>query len=425
MSNLAYETDQAEVLAEENESPLHALRPVPRISIQAFCETESVAGPIERAGEDRRMAKAHLKVHMGGIATAIEFYQSAPTPNLIVVESRSEPKEMLAALGQLAEVCDPSTKVVVVGHYNDVWLYRELMRSGVSEYIVAPISMVDIVSVISSIFVDPEAEPIGRSIAFIGAKGGVGSSTIAHNVAWAMSTLFENEVVVADLDLPFGTANINFDQDPPQGIAEAVFSPERIDEVYLDRLLAQCAEHLSLLAAPSTLERTYDFGEDAFMQLIDTAQRSAPTLVLDVPHMWTGWTKATLAHADEVVITATPELANLRNTKNLVDTLRKLRPNDGPPRLIINQVGVPKRPEISTADFAEPLDLVPVAVIPFDPLLFGNAANNGRMLGEMDAQHPTVQTINDLAHVLTGRREAKAKRKSGWAELIERLKSKK
>lgn len=425
MSNLAYETDHAEVLADVGETDMHALRPVPRISVQAFCETESVAGPIERAGEDRRMAKAHVKVHMGGITTAVEFYQSAPTPNLIVIESRGEPREMLASLGQLAEVCDSSTKVVVIGHYNDVWLYRELVKSGVSEYIVAPISMVDIVSVISTLFVDPEAEPIGRSIAFVGAKGGVGSSTLAHNVAWAMSVLFENEVVVADLDLPFGTANINFDQDPAQGIAEAVFSPDRVDEVYLDRLLAQCAEHLSLLASPSTLDRSYDFDAEAFSQIIDIAQRSAPNLILDVPHMWTGWTKTTLAQADEVVITATPELANLRNTKNLIDTLKKLRPNDEPPKLVINQAGVPKRPEISTADFADPLGLSPLAVIAFDPQLFGNASNNGRMLGEMDAQHAASLTINDLAHILTGRREAKAKKKAGFGDILTRLRKKK
>ena len=290
---------------------MKALRPVPRISIQAFCETESVAIPIERAGEDRRMAKAHLKVHMGGISTAIEFYQTAPTPNLIILESRREPRDLIEALKQLAEFCDSNSKVVVIGHYNDVWLYRELIRSGISEYIVAPISMADIVGVISSIFVDPQAEPIGRSIAFIGAKGGVGSSTLAHNVAWSMSSLFGSEVVVADLDLAFGTANINFDQDPAQGIAEAVFAPERIDEVYLDRLLATCAEHLSLLAAPSTLDRVYDFDPDAFAHLIDTAQRSAPVIVLDIPHAWNGWTKNTLMKADEIVITATPELANL------------------------------------------------------------------------------------------------------------------
>lgn len=422
MTNLAYETDHLENAGAEQDAALRALRPVPRISIQAFCETEAVASPIERAGEDRRMSKAHLKVHMGGIPTAIEFYQSAATPNLIILESRAEPKEMLASLRELAEVCDPSSKVVIVGHYNDVWLYRELIRAGISEYVVAPISMADIVSVIAQIFVDPEAEPIGRSLAFVGAKGGVGSSTLAHNLAWAMSSLFESEVVVADMDLAFGTANINFDQDPAQGIAEAVFSPERIDEVYLDRLLAQCAERLSLLAAPSTLERVYDFDAEAFSHIIDTVQRTAPFVVLDLPHVWTGWSKTTLARADDVIITATPELANLRNTKNLVDMLKKLRPNDDPPRLIINQANVPKRPEITPEDFAEPLGIEPLAVIPFEPQLFGNAANNGRMLGEMEKNHPVVQTINDLAHILTGRREVKQKKKAGLASLFGRLK---
>lgn len=427
MTNLAYDTDpeNGEAARQQDVAAMNALRPIPRISIQAFCETESVANPIERAGEDRRMAKTHLKVHMGGVATALEFYQTAPTPNLIILESRREPRELIEALRQLAEYCDPSTKVVVIGHYNDVWLYRELIRSGVSEYVVAPISMADIVGVISSIFIDPEAEPIGRSIAFIGAKGGVGSSTIAHNLAWSMSTLFGSEVVVADLDLPFGTANINFDQDPAQGIAEAVFAPERIDEVYLDRLLAQCAQHLSLLAAPSTLDRVYDFDADAFAHLIDTAQRSAPLLVLDIPHAWNGWTKSTLTRADEIVITATPELANLRNTKNLVDMLKKLRPNDGPPKLVINQAGIPKRPEITAADFAEPLGIQPMAVIPFDPQLFGNSSNNGRMLGEMDAKHPIVQMVNEMAHVLTGRSEIKVKKKPGLGSLLGKLKLKK
>jgi pilus assembly protein CpaE len=422
MSNLAYDTpaDTGDI-SQQDIAVMQALQPVPRISIQAFCETEGVANPVERAGEDRRMAKAHVKVHMGGIPTAIEFYQSAPTPNLILLESRSEPKQLLDQLAQLSEHCDPSSKVVVIGHYNDVGLYRELIRSGISEYVIAPVSMTDIVSVVSSIFVDPEADPIGRSIAFIGAKGGVGSSTIAHNVAWAMSSLFKSEVVVADLDLAFGTANINFDQDPAQGIAEAVFSPERVDEVYLDRLLAQCAEHLSLLAAPSTLERVYDFDPDAFAQIIETAQRSAPLLVLDLPHVWSGWTKSTLIKADEIVITATPELANLRNTKNMVDMLKRLRPNDTPPKLIINQAGVPKRPEIAASDFSEPLGITPMAVINFEPLLFGNTANNGRMLGEMDAKNPVVGTINEIAHVLTGRSEIKAKKKAGLGSILGKL----
>lgn len=428
MSNLAIDTTadlEDEGPQQDDLNAFHNLRPLPRISIHAFCETDGVSNILSRTGDDRRMSRTHLRVENGGVLAAVELYQHSPTPNLIILESREQPRDLMASLGQLSEYCDPTTKVIVIGHYNDVSLYRDLVRAGISEYIVAPISMADIISVVSSIFVDPEAAPIGRSIAFIGAKGGVGSSTIAHNVAWTVSSLFKTEVVVADMDLAFGTANINFDQDPGQGIAEAVFSPERVDEMYLDRLLAQCAEHLSLLAAPSSLDRLYDFDAEAFADIIETAQRSAPTLVLDVPHVWTGWTKSTLMRADEIVITATPELANLRNTKNLVDALKKLRPNDAAPKLIINQAGVPKRPEISAADFADPLGLTPMAVIPFDPQLFGNASNNGRMLGEMDAKNLIVNHIHEIAHIVTGRSEIKTRKKPGISGFLGKLSLKK
>ncbi len=427
MTNLAYDHDNQSAFepSAHDVAALQEVRPIPRISIHAFCETEGVAKPVERATEDRRMARAHVKVMMGGIPGAAEYYRSNPTPNLVMVESRRSPGELMGDLASLAEVCDPSTRVVIIGHYNDVALYRELIRNGISEYIVAPVTLADIMGVVTSIFVNPDAEPLGKTVAFVGAKGGVGASTIAHNVAWSVSHLFQTEVVVADMDLPFGTANINFDQDPAQGIAEAVFSPERIDEVYLDRLLAKCSEHLSLLAAPSTLDRVYDFDANAFTSLVETAQRSAPFVVLDVPHTWNAWTRDTLAQADEIVIVATPDLSNLRNTKNLVDTLKRLRPNDRTPRLILNQVGMPKRPEIAPLDFSDPLDLTPLATIGFDPLLFGNAANNGRMLGEMEANHAISNTIAEIAHILTGRMEVKEKKAKGLGKFLGKLGKKK
>ena len=218
------------------------------------------------------MAKAHLKVHMGGVATAIEFYQTAPTPNLIIVESRREPRELLESLRDLAEYCDPTPKVVVIGHYNDVGAAARLtgryfrICRGADLHGRCRQRHLDHLRR-SGIRADRPLDRLHRR------QGRRAASTIAHNIAWSMSTLFKSEVVVADLDLAFGTANINFDQDPAQGIAEAVFSPERIDEVYLDRLLAKCSEHLSLLAAPSTLERVYDFDPDAFAQIIE--RRSA------------------------------------------------------------------------------------------------------------------------------------------------------
>lgn len=400
---------------------MSSFRPIPRISIQAFCETDGVFKPIERASADRRMAKTHVKTHMGGLEKAIEFYQSAPTPNLIIVESKLQPEQLFNALTSLAEVCDPTTKVVVLGHYNDVNLYRELIKAGVSEYIVAPISMADVLAAITTIFVDPDAEPLGKSYAVIGAKGGAGASTVAHNLAWTISEQFRSETIIADLDLPFGTANIDFDQDPAQGISEAIFAPDRIDDVYLDRLLVKCSEHLSLLAAPSTLDRTYDMEGDAFTKLLDTIQRMAPVTVLDMPHTWNAWTRQTLANVDEVIIVSTPDLAGLRNTKSLVDALKIIRPNDTPPLLVVNQIGVPKRPEISVLNFAGPLELMPAAQIPFDPQLFGTASNNAQMIGEVDIDNPASAAIMELAHIVTGRGEIKAPKKSGLDGLLSRF----
>ncbi len=398
---------------------------IPRITISAFWESDQVRQTLETAASDRRMSKAHVGVQSGGIPAAAEFYSSAPTPNLIIVESGLQGDGLLAELNRLADVCDSSTNVVVIGHHNDIAMYRQLISCGVAEYLVAPVKMADVMKAVTDIFCDDAKGPLGKMIAFIGAKGGCGSSTICHNVAWAISSSFSNEVVLADLDLPYGTANINLDQDPAQGIAEAVFSPDRVDEILLDRLLAKCAEHLSLLAAPSSLERTYDFEENAFNHVLEIAQKGVPNVLVDLPHSWNGWTRQVLAAADEVIITAAPELANLRNAKNLVDTIGDIRPNDGKPRLILNQVGVPKRPEIGVSDFSAALDVEPIAVIPFEPALFGTASNNGQMISEANAKDPIAEAFVSIAQVITGRAELKAEKKSplGFLKKFRRSKS--
>ncbi|QLF69063.1 CtpF protein [Peteryoungia desertarenae] len=405
-------------------SDVEGLRPLPRISIHAFCISERVQRVMEQCAHDRRMNRVSLRITHGNIAAAANMFSSTPTPNLIILETDAQPSAVLEELSPLAEVCDPSSRVIVIGRHNDIALYRELMRNGISEYIVSPFSMADMMSAISAIFVDPEAEPLGKTIAFIGAKGGVGSSTLAHNCAFGISTLFTTETVLADLDLPFGTANIDFDQDPATGIAEAVFSPERLDEVFLDRLLTSCSEHLSLLAAPSLLDRGYDYDRAAFQPILELLQRTAPVTVLDLPHAWCEWTRTVLSEADEIVITCAPDLANLRNAKNMIDALRKLRPNDKQPHLVLNQVGMLKRPEISPQDFFEPLELEPVAIIPFDAVLFGTAANSGRMIAELDAKSPTAEIMSQLAHLVTGRATLKKPKKSGLGSLLGMLRKK-
>jgi pilus assembly protein CpaE len=396
-------------------------RPIPRVNIQAFCEDQETASVIQKASEDRRLSKAHVTVQMGGVEAAVAFYHNTSTPNLIVIESLLDRVEMISDLERLAEVCDPGTKVVAIGHVNDVLLYRELLHQGVSEYVVAPLNVTQMIESISSVYNDPEAAPVGQVIAFIGAKGGSGSSTVCHNTAFAIAGTLESDVVIADLDLPFGTAGLDFNQDPLQGIADALASPERLDEVLLDRLLSRCSDHLSLFAAPTALDRPYDVDVTACETVLDVVRANVPWVAVDVPHTWAAWAKEVVLKSDHVVITATPDLAILRNTKNLLDQLKIARPNDRPPLLVLNQVGLPKRPEISAKAFAKAVELDPKLIIDFDAQLFGTAANNGQMIEEVSDKSKPADAFRALADLLTDRSEQRAKRSSLLGPLLDRL----
>ena len=398
------------------------IAPLPRIAMQAFCETHELKQVLQATLSDRRMAKVMLKVQDGGVAACLEAYRGAPTPNVIIIEASNDRHGLLTRLDELAQYCDAGTRVLVIGQTNDVILYRELIKRGVSEYLIAPVNVMDVIGAFSVMFNSAEGASVGRVISVVGAKGGVGASTIAHNLAFMLATGFDLGTTLVDLDLPFGTAGLDFNQDPPQGIAEAVLAPDRLDANFVDRLLSKCTDNLNLMAAPATLERVYDFRETDFDVLTDILRASTPAIIMDVPHVWNAWTRRTLVSSDEIVLVCAPDLANLRNAKTLIDVLRQARPNDSKPGIVLNMVGVAKRPEIGAAEFAKALDSDLLATIPFDPALFGTAANNGQMLSEVQPKSKTVEMLADIARRVTGRAESKIVKKSFLDPLLSKLK---
>jgi pilus assembly protein CpaE len=391
---------------------------IPRIVIHLFCQSQASGDAAERASRDRRMSRASATVMTGGLAAAVEHYQHQPTPSLVVVECNEPRDVLLGLLDQLAEVCDPGTKVIVIGAANDIALYRELMRKGVSEYLTPPVQPLQLIGAITTLYGDPAAPFIGRQVAFVGAKGGVGASTLAHNFAFALSERFQTNTVIADFDLAFGTAGIDFNQDPLQGVANALHQPDRLDPVLLERMMVRCTERLSLLTSPATLDDDYDIASDAFEDVAGKIRATAPFVVLDLPHLWSGWLRRMLLTSDEVVLVAAPDLASLRNAKNIVDLLRQGRPNDAPPRLVLNQVGVQGRPEIPVKDFGEAMGLQPALVLPFDPKLFGKAANNGQMIHEVGPKTRAAEGLDFLAELISRREPAPVARRAGLASLF-------
>ena len=411
---------------ESNASDVLPVAIVPRINIGVFCEDPRTEAAMQSAAADRRMARAHVEINGGGILGAAQYYAHEATPNLVIVESRGSQDEIMSQLAQLAEVCGAGTKVVVVGHVNDILLFRELMRNHVSDYLVAPLTSLRVIESVAALYNDPKAAPLGRVLAFVGAKGGVGSSTIAHNVAYATSNRLELETILTDLDLSFGTSALNYNQDAGGSFYEALASPDRVDSILLERLMSRLGKKLNLLNGSGALDRDMSIEAPAVETVLNVLRQAAPVIVLDIPNAWSPWVKQTLLSADEIVLTATPELPSLRNAKNILDLLKPARPNDRQPLLVVNQVGMPKRPEIPPAEFGKALGIEPVACIPHDPQTFGLAQGNGQMVFEVAPKSKSAELLGALSEKLIGSAKpaAKASSKSAIAGLLAKLNKK-
>lgn len=415
---LLYEDVQDSGVASEAE----LIAPVPRVSIHAFCVSDATVHILGQVAADRRFTRAHFNIHMSDLDEIIDFYQSTPTPDLLLFESLKAPDDLMEDLSRLADVCSVNTKVIVIGQINDVKFYRELIKQGISEYMLTPLSVMQVVRTISSLYNDADGM-MGRVIAFIGAKGGVGASTVAHNCGWTIAKILNNDVIIADMDLPFGTTALDFNHDVVQGIVDAVYSPDRLDDVLLDRLLTKYDDSISLLATPAALNNDYDFPPEIYDNILQLLRKTVPVTILDMPHMWSGWVKKVLLEADDVVVVAEPDLANMRNAKELIELIRKNRPNDRPPFLMFNKVGLPKRPEISVRDFSNALNIDYIGAIEFDAYKFGNATNNGQILSDVASQSRERDTFLEMSSALLGHKtNLSGKKKNLLSMFISKLK---
>ena len=360
---------------------------------------------------DRKMSRSNVDARMGGIEAAIAHYQENATPQLILLETASEGDEVLNELDRLAEVCDSGTNVLMMGAANDIGLYRELIRRGVADYLVGQVAPRQVLDAVTTIFEDPDAPPMGRSIAFMGSRGGSGSSSIAHNVAWHLGQEYGEEVSVIDLDVTFGTAALSFNLETQQTLEQALADPSRLDDQLLERFLVEYDENVRLLASPSNLDAEERIMAESLDRLLDLVRRRS-SFVLDVPHRWAPWVQQMLLDADETVIVGVLDLSGLRDTKNLIDRLRKQRGPTSPVHMVLNHHGAFKKTELSPKDFETALEVKPDAIIPHAPALFGTASNNGQMLGQVSGKHKSVDVLLELAQLVSGRQPQQKTKKS-------------
>ena len=369
---------------------------IPHLSIRAFVHAPAARAAVQGALADRHLARVEGELHAGGIAAAVAHHHKHPTPDVLIVEAE---EDVLAELPALAEVCDARTRVLVIGQTNDVTLYKCVLQLGVSEYLVGPVDAVALVACLRKLFEEGSSAPTGKTYAFIGSRGGAGSSAISHSVAWLMADHEEKPVLLADLDMGFGAAALSLDVQTKHKLSEALREPHQIDAALLDRLLVPRGKHLRLLA-PSAALVEEDLCVASICRLIELARVSFRRTVLDLPSEWTPSVREALLQADEVVVTALPDLISLRNTRAILEFLSRVRPNDPAPRLVLNQVGQRKRPELTPSAFVEALEFKPAAIVRSDVEAFGNAENGGLTVPEAAARSVVVRRLREFTHAL-------------------------
>lgn len=374
---------------------------IPHVTIHAFCESEDFEQVWQGAAADRRLSATTTATFPGGLEEAVQTYSRRKTPDLIIIESAAPAETLLLEADRLAELCDPETRVVIIGHRNDILLYRKLVNMGVSNYLVAPASIATIISAIAEIYAEPGKEKIGRVYAVMGAKGGVGASTIAQGLALELAERRDSDVLLVDFDLCFGSSCINLAVEPNRGLTELIGQADRIDVTMLDRVLVRRGNHLNLLGGAARLDTGRELDEFTVERILEVAQTHLRHIVLDIPHLWCGWVERALSAADEVVLVSTPELCSLRNAMAMVERVTGLRPNDPAPKLVLNQVGMPRRQEIAAKDVAAILKIQPALSVPFDSKSFSVAAARAKTVKEVAGRSPVARSYARLAELMS------------------------
>lgn len=383
-----------------------------RLGIAAWMLDDIATAVLDEAMRDILLVRSQLEKHEGGLTAAIAHYSAgAETPELLFVQSRDGIAVVKEQLEQLAGTVSPGTQVVVLGTIDSIEFYRQVIELGVGQYLLEPLTKDRFITAITDVFGAESAVTRGRVIAVIGAKGGVGASTVAHNIAWALATKYEKPVSLLDLDLHWGTVGIDFNHEQRSGLRDAAIqlaTTGALEEAFVERLFTKETDHLWLLASnPSMADSEALLTPEVMEGVIDTVARMSSFVVLDLPHMWNTAIGNTLVMADEAVVVTEPSLSGLRNTQLLFETLNPAKPQGTFLRYVVNGTGLDGATEVGDKDFTEAVGSAPLLSLPWTPAVFRGAGAQGRMLGQTKGQAKLAASFTGLAERLSGRDKVK------------------
>ncbi|MFN4037693.1 MAG: pilus assembly protein CpaE [Erythrobacter sp.] len=347
------------------------------------------------------------KCNKGGLRNAVQSLSVSASPAILVVDL-SESGDPLNDINALAEVCEPGTVVIAIGQVNDVRLYRDLLASGIHDYLLKPLSAQQVHDALNqalAVFMTPKTGDgdVGKrhiSTAVVGTRGGVGASTLATSLGWLFSDTHKLSTALLDLDVHFGTDALALDLEPGRGLTDAIENPSRIDGLFIERAMVRANDHLSILSAEAPIHQPMMTDGSAFVQLEDEFRQAFEMTVIDMPRNMLINFPQLMGDVNLVLLVCEMTLASARDTIRLLSWL-KTNASHAHPMIVANKVQ-PGVSEISRADFESSIERKIDFVVPYDYKAACNAAKLGQVFVDANRSSKATAAIRQIAERVMG-----------------------
>jgi pilus assembly protein CpaE len=375
-----------------------------RIPLMAFVDAET-----ERLLQESSGMLGRCAIMRGGVGKAVEYLSEQRSPHLLLVDI-SGVDLPLSKIQMLADVCEPGTSVVALGDRNDVGLYRDLVEVGVTDYIVKPLTRELLTKALTPKTVPSDttkaALKLGKIVAFVGARGGVGTTTLAANLAWHLANRQGRRVALVDLDLQHGDAALLFNAELTPGFRDALENPLRLDHILLDRTMTQVSERLFVLGSHEPLDENVHFTPSAIDTLFRALRSQFHYIIVDVPRTPASAYRRALEMADRRVIVVDPTMRSMRDAVRITGLFEEQASERN--LFVVNRVGEAKY-ALNLKELQNVLQAQPTSLIPFLPKLVTPAAQDALVAASKRGKF--ADGIDKLALELSGRQQ---RRKWFW-----------
>jgi len=357
-------------------------------------------------GKLKEFAKTHewgeSCVLHGDITTAAEYLKTNISPVLLLVEITSA-EAAPSLLDALADVCDPDTKVIIIGTVNEYSFYCWLTEIGIFSYLLRPFAIETLEATYQKSIVSApvatavEVKKPAKVIAVIGARGGVGASTIALNLSGIFAEYSEQKIALVDIDPQEGTLSLMLDIEPARGLRDALEKPDRIDALFIDRVMSKPHKNLWVMSAEEPLQERINISDQTAENLIAALKDKYDVIVLDVPRQLTQFSRDCLKKTDAILLVAELNLQCLRDVLRLSDLIHENLKNPLP-LVVANRVGIAPKNEISAGDFEKGISLKIAEKIPYNTDIYMQISSDIPAIANI--KNTDVQPLIELARQL-------------------------